>query len=355
MANQLSKYAFINAKLRARISKILPAEFFAEFARASSLESMLAMLRETSYFELETVYVATGDLKQVELKLTKYEINLYREIKKHIHQNTIEFVNALLFRYEIDNLKNAIRVFFDHIVRGRVLEPGSEYILYEPIIHAIPIDKILYAKSFNEVRVLLEGTPYETIIRDHFKAVEQEGSLFRMEIAFDRWYYANLLVAVGPLSREDRRIAFRLIGAEIDTENISRIVRLKTFYNVSRELMEASTIPGGTIMKTSLTDELYHEETAARVVGNIIEGNYPEYRALLSTQTTGSISGLGLVGRILEEIRNLEIRNILTGNPFTIGIILVYFLLKHKELSTLRRLLTAKRYGCELDTLERGI
>ena len=154
------------------------------------------------------------------------------------------------------------------------------------------------------------------------------------------------------MSRQDRRIAYQLIAAEIDTENISSIVRLKTFCDVSRELLKASIIPGGTVVKTSLAAELCQEETVAEVVGNIIEGHYPEYMTLLSTQATGSTSGLVLIGRILEEIRHQEIRRILTGKPFTIGIILVYFLLKHKELSTLRRLLTAKRYGHSPDTIE---
>lgn len=352
MADRLSKYAFINAKLRARISKILPSEVFSELARASSLESMLAMLRETGFQELESAYVATGDIKQVELKLIEHEIDLYRELRRHVHQSTVAFVDALLVRYEIDNLKNAIRVFFDHVVRGREMEPGSEYILYKPIIHALPIDRILYAESFDEIATLLEGTVYEVIIRDHIKEVEQEKNLFRMEIAFDHWYYANLLAVTGHLSRQDRHLANRLIGAEIDTENISWIVRLKTFYEVSGDLLQSSIIPGGTVIKKSLAEELCREESIASVMGNIIEGHYPEYLTLFTSQATQSTSGLALVGRILEEIRNQEIRRILRGDPFTIGIILAYFLLKHKELSTLRRLLTAKRYGREPDAIE---
>lgn len=352
MADRLSKYAFINAKLRARISKILPSGFFEELARATSLESMLSMLRDTSYRELETAYIATGDLKQVELKLIEYEIDLYRKLRKFLHPDTIQFVDALLFRYEIDNLKNAIRIFFDHIVRGRTMEPGSEYVLYEPILHTIPIDKILYAQSLDEVAALLEGTPYAAIVRSHSKEVSQEGSLFRMEIAFDHWYYTNLLAAASQLDGQDRSIAYRLIGAEIDAENISWIVRLKTFYDVSRELLETLIIPGGIVVKPSLAAQLCREETVSDVVGHVIEDHYPGYMTLLSTQATSSTSGLLLIGRILEAIRHQEIRRILTGNPFNIGIVLAYFLLKHKELSTLRRLLTAKRYGRNLDTIE---
>ena len=352
MSDRLSKYAFVNANLRARISKILSSEVFEELARASSLESTLAMLRETSFRELEKTYSATGDLKQVELKLIEHEIGLYRELKGHVHRDTVAFLDALLVRYEIDNLKNAIRVFFDRVIRGRPIAPGSEYVLYDPIIHALPIDKILYADNFEEIAALVEGTGYETIIRGHMATVVQDSSLFRLEIAFDHWYYAQLLTAVRHLSREDRGIVSRLIGAEIDTENISWIVRLKTFYDVSPELLEACIIPGGTVVKAALAQALCQDQTVAAVVGDIIAGHYAEYATLLSAQATGGTSGLVLIGRILEEIRQQEMRRILTGDPFNIGIILVYFILKRKELSTLRRLLTAKQYGRQLDTLE---
>jgi len=69
MASPLAKYAFINAKVRARISKILPDGTFDQLARAPSLEAALALLRETPFAHLEETYAATGDLKQAELEL----------------------------------------------------------------------------------------------------------------------------------------------------------------------------------------------------------------------------------------------------------------------------------------------
>ena len=97
MADRLSKYAFINAKLRARISKILPPEALGELARASSLESMLAMLRDTCFSELETTYSSTGDLKQAELKLIEYEIDLYRELKSMFIRTRLSFWTLFWF------------------------------------------------------------------------------------------------------------------------------------------------------------------------------------------------------------------------------------------------------------------
>ena len=84
MARPLSKYSFINAKLRARISKILPGEMFDQLAKASSLDDALALLRDTPFAGLEDIYSRTGDLKQAELELLKNEIELYRNIRQYL-------------------------------------------------------------------------------------------------------------------------------------------------------------------------------------------------------------------------------------------------------------------------------
>ena len=55
MAGVLKKYAFINAKLRARIGKILTDEFFEGMIRSPSLREPLHLLSETSFAFAEQV------------------------------------------------------------------------------------------------------------------------------------------------------------------------------------------------------------------------------------------------------------------------------------------------------------
>ena len=352
MGHPLAKYAFINAKLRARISKILPHEMFLQLAKTASLDALLILLKETPFSELETIYSSTGDLKQAELKLIRYEIELYREIKQHLHPDSLPLVDALLAQFEIDNLKNAIRVYFDRKVRERPIDTSVHYIMYEPIIHDIPIDIILYAESFDEIAGLCQHTPYSPIIRKYAQVVESEGSLFSMEIALDHMYYKNLLSAAQHLDRKDRQIAIRLIGAEIDTQNISWIIRLKKYYDLPLEKLQASIIPGGITLNKSLIDELYRAQNVTSVLQGFVKGSYPEFMTLLTSQASGSTSGLVLIRRILEEIRKQEVQRILIGYPFTIGIILAYFLLKREELRKIRKLLIAKQYGRQPESIE---
>ncbi|MHC4118366.1 MAG: V-type ATPase subunit [Planctomycetota bacterium] len=352
MAGPLSKYSFINAKLRARISKILPAELFDELAKAPSLDAALALLADTPFASLEQTYSRTGDLKQAELDLLKSEIELYKNIREYIHPNSRELVDALLSQFEIENLKNAIRIYFDRKIRGRSVESGIHYVLYDRIIHDIPIDIIVNAEDFEEIAGVCEGTPYGAIIKKYFHTVESEGSLFRMEIALDHFYYENLLAAIAKLNRKDRDIALRLTGVEIDLQNINWIIRFRNFYDLPLEAVMAAIVPGGFNLDKAVMGEIYSAQNVTSVLQGFIKSKYPGLSALLSSQTADSTSRLLLIRRILEEIMKHEVQRILAGYPFTIGITLAYFVLKRNELKKIRTILNAKHYGITQERIE---
>ncbi len=352
MAGALTKYSFINAKLRARISKILPDEVFRQLAQAGSVDAALALLRETPFAHLEGVYSTSGDLRLAELELLKSEIDLYRSIRRYLHESSIRLVDVLLSQYEIDNVKNAIRIHFDRQVRGRTDESAAHYILYEPIVHAIPMDLIVNAQRFEEIAGVCRGTPYRAIVEKYGPIVEAEGSLFRMEVAFDHHYYGQLRAAIEELNREDREIAIRLIGVEIDLQNISWIIRFQRFYDLPLEAVLAALIPGGFHLKRGTIEELYQAQNVTSVLQNFVVGTYPGLSALLASQASDSTSRLILIRRILEEIRRQEVQRILAGYPFTVGIILAYFLLKSDELKKVRTILNAKHLGRSLEGIE---
>ncbi len=352
MASPLSKYSFINAKLRARISKILPDEMFDQLAKSPSLDEALSLLRETPFAGLEEIYSRTGDLKQAELELLKNEIGLYGNIRQHLHHSSMELVEALLIQFEIDNLKNAIRIYFNRKIRKRSDDISIHYILYDRIINEIPVDIILNAENFDEIAGVCEGTPYSQIIRKYSHTVESEGSLFRMEIAFDHFYYNNLLASINKLGRRDHTIALRLIGVEIDLQNINWIIRFKNFYGLPLEAVLAAIVPGGFNLDRAIMGELYRAQNVTSVLQGFVKSKYPGLSALLSSQTTDSTSRLLLIRRILEEIMKHEVQCILAGYPFTIGILLSYFILKRNELRKIRTILNAKHYCIPQERIE---
>ena len=352
MAGSLSKYSLINAKLRARISRILTPEFMDQMAHAPSVDAALALLRETPFAALEEIYGRTGDLRLTELELLKAEIELYRGLRPVLHPNSLDLVDALLTQFEVDNLKNALRVFFDRQVRKRSVDASMHYILFERIIHPLPMDAIVNAGSLDEIANLCMGTPYDKIIRRHGAAVASEGSLFSLEIGLDHYYYEHLMGAVTRLDRRDRAVALRLIGVEIDLLNISWIVRFRQYFDLPLETVLRTLIPGGLTINRGLIDELYQAQNVTQVLQTFLAGRYPGLSALLSSPLADSGTRLQLVGRILEEIRRQEVHRILSGYPFTVGIVLAYFVLKRDELKRIRTIMNAKYYGKPQEQIE---
>jgi V/A-type H+-transporting ATPase subunit C len=352
MASPIAKYAFINAKLRARISNILEDDVFFQLAKAPSLDGALALLRDTPFARLETIYSETGDLKQAEFELLKDEISLYRDIHRYVHPNSKGVVDALLLHFEIENLKNAIRIWFNRKLRKRSDETGVHYIIREQIIHDLPIDMIINAESLEEIASLCEGTAYKQIIVQNRQAVELEGSLFRLEVSLDHYYYRNLLAALNELDLSDRETALRLIGVEIDLRNISWIIRFRNFYDMPMERVMEAIIPGGHNLSRPGMEELYRAQNVTAVLQGFIKEKYGGLSSLLSSGASDSTSRLLLILRILDEIRRQEVHRILGGYPFTVGIILAYFVLKSEEMRKLRTILNAKQYGRAQESIE---
>ncbi len=351
-AGPLSKYSFINAKLRARISKIISDDFFRRIGQVSTLDEAFGLLRETCFAELEKTYAETGDLKQVELELLKDEIELYKDIRTYFDSESAELVEVLLSRFEIDNLKNVIRVFFSRKIHQEIDPASAHYILYEPIIHNIPYDLIVNAESFEEIAGLCEATPYRQIISMYSEDVKKTGSLFRMEIAFDHFYYERLISVIKKLTPQDRNLALRLIGVEIDLQNIAWTIRLKKFYGLSEQQIQTAKIPGGLSLNTAAIEDLYRSENVLSALREFVRDQYPGLSTLVASQLSGSTSQLLLIRRILDEIRKHEVKRIMTGYPFTVGIIMAYFILKNEEIKKIRMILNAKYYGQSAEKIE---
>lgn len=355
MGQQLRTYAFLNAKLRARISKIITEDTLERMIKSPSVEEALGLIRDTSFRGVEEVYKKTGDFKLAELEILKREVELYVEVEQYLEDRTLEFVRAHTSRFEIDNLKNAIRLFFTKTIRKRPIETLTPYILREKIHYDISVDEIMKSENIDEIVQNLSETPYARIVEHHRASIEKDLSLFPLEIALDRFYYQTLTSEALKLTPRDRKIALRLIGIEIDIQNIDWIIRFKTFYDLPIETVIGLVIPGGQMLPSQSIRDAYLSQNPKLILGDIINKYYPGLSSMLSLQGSDTGTRLLLIERILDEIMSYEIRRILGGYPFTIGILLSYFLLKRKEMRRIMMILNAKRYNLPEDRIRAAL
>jgi V/A-type H+-transporting ATPase subunit C len=352
VAGPLKTYAFINAKLRARISKILPEVFIRQLIRAGSLAECVQMLAETDFAAVQKIYEQTGDIKSAELELLVKELSIYLELEKLVEEEVRGFVHALSERYEAENVKNALRLWFDRRIRGRSIEDARGYLMRKPVHHPIDLDAIINADTLEQAADRLQATPYAPIVRQQAARVMEDSSLFPLELALDRFLYGRLVEAADQLASRDREIARRLIGVEIDLQNVGWLIRFKNFYSLEAEKALGYTLPGGLNLGPELMRESYASERTDREISALVGRRYPEIAPLLAAQDQAKLTArLTLIERVLQEIMAIEVRKILTGYPFTIGIILSYFILKSDEIRKIMTVLNAKFYDWPEDRI----
>ncbi len=356
MAGALRKYAFINAKLRARISKIIPDELLGQMIRSHSLPEAIQLLRDTSFSVIESVYNKTGDLKMGELELFKKEVNLYLELERFVQGSLLSFIRALASRYELDNLKNALRLWFDRTVRGRSIEGSAGYLYREKIHYDLHLDHIINAGDMEGVIAALKATPYAETVEQSALRVKEKGSIFPVDIALDHYFYRQILKETEKLSSRDHDLTRRLIGVEIDLQNINWLVRFKSFYNLPLEEAVRYMLPQGFNIDRDTVASAYASQPD--ILSWLIQEKYSAFAAMLTSEGTRAPSGsesysrLILVERILEQIMMAEVRHVLAGYPFTIGIILAYFILKRNESKKIMTILNARYYDLPEDRIK---
>ncbi len=352
MFTAVGKYALINAKLRARISTMLSENFFSSLAKCRSLHEMLQTLRGSTFSDLADIYDRTGDLKMVELALYRKEAAVFGEMEPFLPPEAVPLTKAYEAGYEMENLKNALRLFFDHVIRKRDVGESLPYLMREQLVHAIPFDRIINAAGIDEIARLLDHTPYGEIVRAMIPEVERMRSLFPLTSALDRHYYRRLLEETANLTGRDRIVASRLIGIEIDLQNISWIIRFRSFYQLPYETVSGLIIPGGFTVKGTTLQDVYRSQQLSPSLETMLRKNYPGVTALLSRQNQEQSSKLSIIERLLEEIMAEEVRRIMQGYPFTVGIVLAYFILKRLEIKRIRTVLNAGQYRLSRERTE---
>ncbi|MFO7849239.1 MAG: V-type ATPase subunit [Spirochaetia bacterium] len=345
MPGKLKTYGFINAKIRARLAELLTEEDFSDLIKAGSAEEAVQMLREKgAYAEEISEYGSTGDVRAVEFALMVHEIHLLRDLLKNLPGKPADFTENLLLRYEVETLKNALRLWFERSVRGRNIAGGSSYLYTHRIIHDIPYDAVVDAETAGDLPEVLKGTPYSELISPLIPEMEANRHLFPLEIALDYYYFSRLLGSAESLSGKDRKIALRVIGMEVDLLNIDRIVRFVSFYrNEEREKWDL-ILPGGRIEKAVLK-RAYMQDNIENALATLLSKEYRGYRAFAELEGGDPYTYLQGVEDMLRRILYDEVKRLLWGNPFTVGTILAYLFLKRKEVRSVVRLLNAKQYG----------
>lgn len=368
MKSAAARYGFVNAKLRARIGLMLEDHVINDMIRSGSLVEAVQVLRDTQYAPVAVAYDKTGDLQQMELVLLQGEIAMYEEVEKYLEGTPATFVRVLLEKIEIDNLKNAIRLWYSNVVRHHSISYRSAYIFQEMIVHPIDWLGILNAVQWDEVLLAVKDTPYHALLAEFtFDTIVSDG-LFEMEMALDRLWFSRLCEQSKHLSRKDRDTVKAVYGVDIDLKNVLMLVRFGWYHKLSSERLRKLLIPGGTIARSKELEAFLAMDVSERNPSLLLCRRYADLaketdeianqQKPLSDSTDSKVierkneviaAQTLRIEQYLDRIRKKEFIEILSGYPFTIGVVLAYFFIYKHEDQMIRAVISGKYYGWSED------
>ena len=349
----VSDYAFVNAKLRARIGIMRTSGLLDEMIKAPSLVEAVSKLDGTRFQHIAEIYRATGDLQQAELQMIEEEIATSREIAGYLPEQPAEFLITLLEKTEIDNVKNAIRLWYSEVVRHHHISYRSAYVCHSVIVHKIDYDRIINAGSYQEMLKAFDSTPYKEVVESFsFEALAEKG-LFSLEIALDHLWFSHLKSALSHLRGWDKIIAERIYRVDVDLKNILMLMRYSYYHHLEPKELKTVIIPMGYIAKEAARKGAFDSEDPIQELKAIVKGHYPQIMEEIDSirrsadDLTAKDENANQIVRIeafLADTRQKEYLKLLRGHPFTMGIILAYFFLYKHEDAMVSAVLSSKHY-----------
>lgn len=330
---QLGKYSYSNAKIRAMLSFLLRPEQWDQMSKTEDADGFIAALSHTVYGKiLEQAGRAITEDDMLERVLSEYDIALFRKVVQSlVSKEEKELVFMILERYEIEQLKVVLRIW-----HKKAAVNLGDFIIAEKIRYDIKYSQIAAAQNFEEIILLLEDTPYRKSLIMAREKYKSSGSLFSVEVLLDRDYYERLMKTVDSLSVADRRAAGMILGAEIDIENINWLIKASTYYSMGAGEAAEWILPGGSKMKRETIQRLYQTEGLEGIITVVAGAHYPQLKDMMEENAL-------FLENFLYQALDKQVRRVLAGFPFSIGVVLGYLILKRRETKNLISLFYAKK------------
>jgi V/A-type H+-transporting ATPase subunit C len=331
----LATYSYANARIRALLSYLLSPPLFSRLLEAKDVYEVMEGLKGTDYKAIQEHFDrGEADLVAIEKEFVIHDLAAYDKVYNSLSgKREKELVFLFIQRYELQELKAALRIW-----HKKAPVDIQDYLIDRKIAFAIDFHKIVAAQNIEEIILFLDETPYKTPLlktRDKFK---RTGSVFYLETALDIDYYKRLLACVDTLSGGDRRIARKVLGIEIDIENINWLIRARKYYSLAAGDILEMVIPGGGTISADTVRQASGGEGMGGILDNIAVGPYMKIKDFAA-------GNAALLENFLYEVMLQEIKRLLAGFPFTIGTVLGYLILKSRETRNLTSLLYAKNFG----------
>ena len=344
----LSTYAYINARIRAMSGQFLRPRQWELLLAARDAAHVADILQATPYScIIRDSTIQNKDIEALENAFLLDDVHTHDKIIKAWREkgHPGKVVTLLRERYELNEVKVLLRYW---AAQGKT--SGRQHILSEVFTHPLSIEHVLSTHDLDELAVAFSATPYRHVLRASASQYLKTGSLFYLEAAIDRDYFNRLWAEIDRLPYADRMAATRLIGIEVDIENIGALLRLRRYYDFPSGDLTMTLLPRGYRLNERTLRLAFVKEGFADTLKVMAVRPYQELGVLFTKAIDHT--GLSLLESALYQSLFSEALRVMRGFPFTIGTILAYLILKRAETRKLASIFYGKSHGLSSDQIK---
>ncbi|MGE5373492.1 MAG: V-type ATPase subunit [Bacteroidota bacterium] len=334
MANGVSGYAAISARVRAMYSSLLSPQDFARLSDSPDFPTLIAQLKTTAYGPyLESLKEKDLTPQKVDSQIKGRLADSYASVIQMAPQHAKPILKQMYRYFEVENIKAILR----GILTNSSWERIGEILFPMGSMSVLPAQAMVESGSVGSAIELLQGTMYYEPLSFAMKRFSSEQNLFPLEVALDLFYWRQLWAEAKKLQGQDREQASRIIGSLMDVNNLMWVIRYKVYYQLSEEEIINYTLPFGYRVRDEDVRSIAAGADLGSVVGRVFPG-IPDLNTLLENPRVG----LPQLEILLKRRLMQQCLAAFTGNPFHIGIPLAFLILSQLEIEDLTVLIEAK-------------
>lgn len=325
------KYPAINAKMKGMYAKDFGNEEIDELLSQSDLNGAISFLK-SKFKSLENLK-DDANRREIEKALNTVYINEILKVFRYLNKSDREYLTKLLLRQEILCLKNIFR----NLVTNRDVKKNMGDVSYLTQNLFTNIDGINEVTSRQEFYEVIKNEEYAKIFKDYIE--EDEVLLDELEVRLDKYYYEKVFKLA-----KGNKILEKLIGEEIDLNNLSWIVRSKKFFGYTKEEIEILLVPIYYNLSKKKTDKLLLAET------------YDDLKQELSnTKYKNVLTEEASVEHDIDSFMYREYKKIFTYKIFDISTVYVMINMMHIDFNNIINIIEGIRYSRDTKQIQKKL
>ncbi len=329
--SSVSTYGLVNARARAKRSRLLDAEAYQALVKAPDLPETINLLARFRYLA-EPEKIRDLAIESLEKLLIQIEVKQVLTLLQSSRGPARRIMEILLNRIDAENVKTILRAWYKH-------EQSVSNVIVSPGLAVLPVAAMLKAPTLSEFARPFSNLPFYQAFLKAATDYEQQKSLFPLEVAIDKSLYQAIFELSTALPPTDQHLVRRMVGIEIDLKNLDWVARIRKYYLAQARLTENSLIPHGYRLPYSTLQKMLTTGTLEQGLERIMPGMTPA-----TAKESDRLISLERLEQFLNQALFYEANRLFLEYPLSIASTIGYYYLVRIQTRNIRTIINAKYY-----------